>query len=153
MHTDNHPLGLRRCRNRPDRAAREGMIQNAIVPWYSAASVKLWSNSSVARLGQITGLVVLLVALLAVDIAVAQDTAWKDCERADRDPDRSIAACSKVLARSSRSARAGAFHNRGLAFAAKGNLDQAISDITAGSSTLGKANINRPLLTSLKRYG
>jgi tetratricopeptide (TPR) repeat protein len=86
----------------------------------------------VAHLGQIPGLVVLLVAMSAVDIAVAQDTAWKDCERADRDPDRSIAACSKVLARSSQSARAGAFHNRGLAYAAKGNLDQAISDITAG---------------------
>jgi S1-C subfamily serine protease len=86
----------------------------------------------VARLTQITGLAVSLVALLVADIAVGQDTAWKDCERADRDPDRSIAACSKVLARSSRSARPGAFHNRGLAFAAKGNLDQAIADITAG---------------------
>ena len=84
------------------------------------------------RSGEITGLVVSIVTLLAMDVAVAQNTTWKECEFADRDPDRSIAACSKVLARKSSPARAGAFHNRGLAFAAKGNLDQAISDISAG---------------------
>jgi tetratricopeptide (TPR) repeat protein len=67
-----------------------------------------------------------------MDVAVAQNTTWKDCELADRDPERSIAACSRVLARGSGPARAGAFHNRGLAYAAKGNLDQAISDISAG---------------------
>ena len=80
------------------------------------------------RSREITGIVV--VTLLAMDLALAQDAAWKDCELANRDPDRSIAACSKVLARSP--TRAEAFHNRGLAFAAKGNLNQAISDITAG---------------------
>jgi tetratricopeptide (TPR) repeat protein len=85
----------------------------------------------VARLRQIAGLVVMVVAVLAANRAVAQDP-WKECELADRDPDRSIAACSKVLARSSNRAHAAAFHNRGLAFAAKGNLDQAISDVTAG---------------------
>jgi S1-C subfamily serine protease len=79
---------------------------------------------------KITGLVILIVTSL--DVAVAQDTTWKECELADRDPDRSIAACSKVLARPSSRARAAAFHNRGLAFAARGNLDQAISDIRAG---------------------
>jgi len=67
-----------------------------------------------------------------MDVAVAQDTTWKECELADREPERSIAACSRLLNRSSSPARAGAFHNRGLAFAAKGNLDQAISDISAG---------------------
>jgi tetratricopeptide (TPR) repeat protein len=86
----------------------------------------------VGRPWEIRGLVVSIVTLLAMDVAVAQDRTWKECELADRDPDRSIAACSKVLARSSSPARAAAFHNRGLAFKAKGNLDQAISDISAG---------------------
>jgi tetratricopeptide (TPR) repeat protein len=74
----------------------------------------------------------MIVTWWAMDMAVAQNKTWNDCELADRDPDRSIAACSKVLARSSSPARAGAFHNRGLAFKAKGNLDQAISDISSG---------------------
>ena len=77
-------------------------------------------------------LVALVVTLLMMDVAVAQDATWNDCELADRDPDRSIAACSKLLAGSSSQVRPGAFHNRGLAYAAKGNLDQAISDISAG---------------------
>jgi tetratricopeptide (TPR) repeat protein len=81
---------------------------------------------------EITGLVVIIVALLATDMAVAQDRTWKECELADHDPDRSIAACSKLLTRSSSRVHAAAFHNRGLALAAKGNLDQAISDISAG---------------------
>ena len=55
---------------------------------------------------------------------------WKECELADRDPDRSIAACSKLL-RANR-VKSGAFHNRGLANAAKGNLDRAIADISEG---------------------
>ena len=80
----------------------------------------------------VTGLVVTIFTWLAMDMAVAQDRTWKECELADRDPDRSIAACSKVLARSSSRTRAAALHNRGLAFAAKGNLEQAISDIGAG---------------------
>jgi tetratricopeptide (TPR) repeat protein len=46
--------------------------------------------------------------------------------------DRSIAACSKLLTRSSSRVHAAAFHNRGVAFAAKGNLDQAVSDISQG---------------------
>jgi S1-C subfamily serine protease len=86
----------------------------------------------VGRSREITCLVVSIVTLLAMDVAVAQDTTWKECELADREPERSIAACSRLLNRSSSPARAGAFHNRGLAFAAKGNLDQAISDISAG---------------------
>jgi S1-C subfamily serine protease len=86
----------------------------------------------VGRYSEIIGLVVSAVTLLAMDVAVAQDRIWKECELAERDPDRSIAACSKVLARSPSRTHAEAFHNRGLAFAAKGNLDQAISDISAG---------------------
>jgi tetratricopeptide (TPR) repeat protein len=63
---------------------------------------------------------------------VARDATWKDCELAARDPDRSIAACSKILKRPSSQSHAAAFHHRGQAYAAKGNLDQAISDISAG---------------------
>jgi S1-C subfamily serine protease len=57
---------------------------------------------------------------------------WKECELADRNPDRSIAACSKLLNRAPSNVRAAAFHNRGVAWAAKGNLDQAVSDISQG---------------------
>jgi S1-C subfamily serine protease len=75
----------------------------------------------------------LVVAFLSVmGAAVAQDMTWKECELADRNPDRSIAACSKLLNRALSSVRAAAFHNRGLAWAAKGNLDQAVSDISQG---------------------
>jgi tetratricopeptide (TPR) repeat protein len=65
-------------------------------------------------------------------VAVARDATWKDCELAARDPDRSIAACSKLLKRPSSRAHAAAFHHRGQAYAAKGKLDKAISDISAG---------------------
>lgn len=80
----------------------------------------------------VTGLLVTIVTWWAMGMALAQDKTWNECELADRDPDRSIAACSKILARSSSRAHAAAFHNRGLAFKAKGNLDQAISDISRG---------------------
>jgi len=86
----------------------------------------------VGRSPGITGLVASIVTLLAMGVAVAQDATWKDCELAARDPDRSIAACSKLLKRPTSQAHAAAFHHRGLAYAAKGNLDQAISDISAG---------------------
>jgi hypothetical protein len=72
----------------------------------------------VGRSREITCLVVSIITLLAMDVAVAQDTTWKECELADRDPERSIAACSKLLNRSSSRAHAAAFHNRGLAYAA-----------------------------------
>jgi tetratricopeptide (TPR) repeat protein len=74
-------------------------------------------------------LVVLIVTLSAMGVAVAKDATWKDCERGARNPDRSIAACSKILKGSSNAA---AFHHRALAFEAKGKLDQAISDVSAG---------------------
>jgi len=86
----------------------------------------------VGRSRGVTGLLVTIVTWWAMDMAVAQDKTWNECELADRDPDRSIAACSKILARSSSRAHAAAFHNRGLAFNAKGSLDQAISDISRG---------------------
>jgi tetratricopeptide (TPR) repeat protein len=72
------------------------------------------------------------VGSLAYDQAVARDATWRQCELARRKPDRSIAACSKILAQPSARAHAAAFHNRGIAYAAKGDLDRALSDISAG---------------------
>jgi tetratricopeptide (TPR) repeat protein len=80
----------------------------------------------------LTGVVASIVTLLAMGVAVARDATWKDCELGARDPDRSIAACSKLLKRPSSRAHATAFHQRGRAYAAKGKLDQAISDSSAG---------------------
>ena len=73
-----------------------------------------------------------IACLLTMDAAVAQDRTWKDCELADHNADRSIVACSKLLNGGPTNVRAAAFHNRGLAWAAKGNLDQAVSDISQG---------------------
>jgi len=67
-----------------------------------------------------------------MDAAMAQDTTWKECELASNAPERSISACSILLTRPSNRAHAAAFHNRGLAFAAKGDLQKAVSDISAG---------------------
>lgn len=78
------------------------------------------------------GLVAAIVIFSAIGAAVAQDATWKDCDLGARDPDRSIAACSKLLERPSSRAHSAAYHQRGLAHAAKGNLDQAILDISAG---------------------
>jgi tetratricopeptide (TPR) repeat protein len=86
----------------------------------------------VGRSREITVLVALIVTLLTMGVAGAKDATWKDCELAARDPDRSIAACSKLLKRPSSRAHAAAFHHRGQAYAAKGKLDQAISDFSAG---------------------
>src|SRR5262249_35103983 len=73
-----------------------------------------------------------IVNLSAMGTALAQDRTWKECELAEHDPERSITACSRLLSRPSTRVHAAAFHNRGLAWAAKQNLDQAISDISAG---------------------
>jgi tetratricopeptide (TPR) repeat protein len=70
--------------------------------------------------------------LLASGTALAQDRTWKECELADHDPERSITACSALLSRSSTRVHAAAFHNRGLAWAAKENLGQAVLDISQG---------------------
>ncbi len=82
--------------------------------------------------GQLGRLLIATVLLLtmSVTVATAQDATWKQCELSGRDPDRSIAACSKILAQTSGYSRAGAFHNRGMAFAWKGIDNQAISDLT-----------------------
>ena len=120
------------------------------------------------RSRKITGLVVSIVTLLAMDVAVAQDTTWKECELADRDPDRSIAACSKVLARSSSA------HTQELFITADWHLrpretltkqsrilvqefgsihNVPIAGRSEASSTPGRASTNKPSPTSLKRYG
>jgi tetratricopeptide (TPR) repeat protein len=78
------------------------------------------------------GLVTLIATLLALGFTASQNATWKDCELGAGDPDRSIPACSELLKRPSSRDHAAAFHNRGMAFAAKGKLDQAISDISAG---------------------
>jgi S1-C subfamily serine protease len=74
-----------------------------------------------------------LAMLLATPVSADnQDKTRKECELARHDPDRAIVACSRLLTRFPSSSHAAAFHNRGVAFAAKGNLDQAIADITQG---------------------
>jgi tetratricopeptide (TPR) repeat protein len=73
-----------------------------------------------------------IVNLSAMGTALAQDRNWKECELAEHDPEHSIAACTRLLNGPSTRVHAAAFHNRGLAWVAKGNLDQAISDISAG---------------------
>jgi tetratricopeptide (TPR) repeat protein len=86
----------------------------------------------VGRSRQITGFIASVATLLAMGVALAKDATWKDCELGARVPDRSIAACSKLLKRRSSRAHATAFHQRARAYAAKGKLDQAISDSSAG---------------------
>ncbi len=55
---------------------------------------------------------------------------WSDCDLGSKNPERSIVACTLFLESGPASRRAEAFYNRGAAFAAKGNRDQAISDIS-----------------------
>jgi tetratricopeptide (TPR) repeat protein len=100
------------------------LVHSSIRPFFGACCV--------GRSRQITGLVASIVTLLAMGVAVAKDATWKDCALGARDPDRSIAACSKLLKRPSSRAHATAFHQRSRAYAAKGKLDQAISDSSAG---------------------
>jgi tetratricopeptide (TPR) repeat protein len=80
----------------------------------------------------VAGAAFVIINLSVMGTALAQDRTWKECELAEHDPERSIAACSRLLRRSSTRVHAAAFHNRGLAWAAKENLDQAISDVGAG---------------------
>ena len=80
----------------------------------------------------VAGAAFVIVNLSAMGTVLAQDRTWKECELAEHDPELSITACSRLLSRSSTRVHAAAFHNRGLAWAAKENLDQAISDISAG---------------------
>ena len=73
-----------------------------------------------------------IACLVCVAPAGAQDTLWKECETARKNPDRSIAACSRIIARKDAGARAGAFHNRGLAYLEKGDIEQALADLSEG---------------------
>src|SRR5215467_2273160 len=88
--------------------------------------------TSIALVRVLAGFAFVIVNLSAMGTALAQDRIWKECELAAHDPDRSIAACSTLLSRPSTRVHAAAFHNRGLAWAAKENLDQAVSDISQG---------------------
>jgi tetratricopeptide (TPR) repeat protein len=57
------------------------------------------------------------------------DQAWDDCT--SKDPDTSIAGCTKVLARGASETsgdRANAYYNRGLAYDTKGDHDRAVAD-------------------------
>jgi tetratricopeptide (TPR) repeat protein len=81
---------------------------------------------------KVAGAAFVLVNLSVMSTAVAQDRSWKECELAEHDPERSIEACSRLLSRPSTRVHAAAFHNRGLAWASKENLDQAVSDISQG---------------------
>src|SRR3712207_4675746 len=58
------------------------------------------------------------------------DQAWDDCVQ-EEEWNRRIAGCTQVLERGSRETtgtRAVAFNNRGVAYAAKGDLNRAITD-------------------------
>jgi hypothetical protein len=59
--------------------------------------------------------VVSLIVLLSASVSLAQDRTWKDRELADREPDRAISGCSRLLARPISRVHAEAFHNRNLA--------------------------------------
>jgi tetratricopeptide (TPR) repeat protein len=82
----------------------------------------------VGRLLGPRGVIASIVTLSATGVAEVRGATWKDCELSARDPDRSM--YSKFLKRPSSRAHAASFHHRGLSFAAKGKLDQAISDIS-----------------------
>ena len=57
---------------------------------------------------------------------------WSDCKQARQSPEKSIGACTTLLSEGPVSCRAEAFHSRGTAFAAQGDLGKAISDISEG---------------------
>jgi tetratricopeptide (TPR) repeat protein len=88
--------------------------------------------TTIALVLKVVGAAFVIVNLSAMGTAMAQDRTWNECELAEHDPERSIAACSRLLGRPSTRLHAAAFHNRGLAWAAKENLDQAVSDISQG---------------------
>jgi S1-C subfamily serine protease len=89
-------------------------------------------NRGASTIAKFAGAVFFIVNLSAMGTALAQDRTWKECELAEHDPERSIPACSKLLNRPSTRVHTAAFHNRGLAWAAKGSLDLAVSDISQG---------------------
>jgi tetratricopeptide (TPR) repeat protein len=88
--------------------------------------------TTIAFVCKVAGAAFVVVNLSVMGTALAQDGTWKECELAEHDPERSITACSRLLSRPSTRVHAAAFHNRGVAWAAKENLDQAVSDISQG---------------------
>jgi hypothetical protein len=56
-----------------------------VVFWFWSIH-RISEQCHVGRHWEIRGLVVSIVTLLAMDVAVAQDRTWKECELADRDP-------------------------------------------------------------------
>src|SRR5215831_3590022 len=74
-------------------------------------------------------LLLLSAALIVSTIAPAlpAENDWRDC--AGDDPARAIAACSRVIrSAGSKAVSASALYNRGIAYAATGELDRAIPD-------------------------
>lgn len=62
--------------------------------------------------------------------ADAQSALWSACDLAARDVDKSIPACTEVIAHGPAARRAEALQNRAVAYEAKGDLDRAIADVT-----------------------
>jgi tetratricopeptide (TPR) repeat protein len=77
-----------------------------------------------------TPILLCLMTLVMNSPAAARDSAWKDCELARSNPERSISACSMVLSRKTKRLSAAAFYNRGAAYAAKGDFDRSIADLS-----------------------
>ena len=82
------------------------------------------------------GRVVAVVAGLALAPLWAAGTAWAGdwdiCPKAGERPDAAIAACTRIIesGNESRTNRAIAYYNRGIAWAEKGQYDKAIADYT-----------------------
>jgi tetratricopeptide (TPR) repeat protein len=57
---------------------------------------------------------------------------WDDCERAHQDPEKAIVACTQILNKVQGIRQAEPFHNRGIAYAARGDIDKAIADVSEG---------------------
>jgi tetratricopeptide (TPR) repeat protein len=62
----------------------------------------------------------------------SSSAAWDACDLAGKKPDEAIVACSQIILNGPATLKAGAYHNRGVSYSAKGNLQQALSDVSAG---------------------
>ncbi|WP_187144383.1 tetratricopeptide repeat protein [Microvirga massiliensis] len=71
-----------------------------------------------------------LILSLGTGLASAQDL--KVCGLAREKPDLSISACTRIITGGAKGGRAAAFHNRGIAYAGKGDLQRALADISEG---------------------
>jgi len=72
------------------------------------------------------------IALLPLCAGAAHAQDSRQCALGRSNPDASIPACTVIIGKGSKGERAAALHNRGVAHAAKGNLDKAIADISEG---------------------